>query len=60
MDDFDPDSLPIDLKDVSDYPNLVAEFLKRGYSEQDIAKILSGNLIRVWQQVERHGRGQSQ
>ena len=46
------DSLPVGLKDVSTYPNLIAGLLKRGYSEQDIAKILSGNLIRVWQQVE--------
>jgi membrane dipeptidase len=46
------DSLPTDLKDVSAYPNLVAEFLKRGYSEEDIAKILGGNLLRVWQTVE--------
>jgi membrane dipeptidase len=38
----------------SDYDgvDLVAEFLKRGYSEEDIAKILGGNLLRVWQAVE--------
>ena len=46
------DSLPIGLKDVADYPNLVAEFLRRGYSESDIAKILGGNLLRVWGEVE--------
>jgi|SRR5690606_12222948 len=46
------DSLPTGLKDVSAYPNLIAGLLKRGYSEQDIEKILSGNLFRVWQQVE--------
>ena len=46
------DSLPIGLKDVSTYPNLVQGLLDRGYSEQDIAKILGENLIRVWQQVE--------
>jgi len=52
--DFDGvgDSLPIGLKDVSEYPNLVAEFLRRGYSEKDIAKILGGNLLRVWGEVE--------
>jgi len=52
--DFDGvgDSLPIGLKDVSEYPNLVAEFLRRGYSEEDIAKILGGNLLRVWSEVE--------
>ncbi len=46
------DSLPTGLKDVSSYPNLIQGFLDRGYSEQDIAKILSGNLIRVWKQTE--------
>lgn len=46
------DSLPLGLKDVSEYPNLVAEFLRRGYPEEDIAKILGGNLLRVWRQVE--------
>ncbi len=52
--DFDGvgDSLPVGLKDVGQYPNLVAEFLRRGYSEDDIAKILGGNLLRVWGQVE--------
>jgi membrane dipeptidase len=50
------DSLPTGLKDVSAYPNLIEGLLTRGYSEQDIAKILSGNLIRVWQQVEAHAR----
>ncbi|MGS2719642.1 dipeptidase [Paraglaciecola aestuariivivens] len=46
------DSLPIDLKDVSTYPNLIQGLLNRGYSEQDIVKILSGNFMRVWQANE--------
>lgn len=46
------DSLPIGLKDVSSYPNLVAGLLERGYSEADISKILGGNLLRVWRSVE--------
>jgi membrane dipeptidase len=46
------DTLPIGLKDVSQYPNLVAGLLERGYSEEDIAKILGGNLMRVWREVE--------
>lgn len=52
--DFDGvgDSLPIGLKDVSDYPNLVAGLLKRGYSQADIRKILGENLLRVWREVE--------
>jgi len=46
------DSLPIGLKDVSSYPNLVEGLLGRGYSEDDIKKILGGNLLRVWREVE--------
>lgn len=51
--DFDGvgDSLPTGLKDVGDYPNLIYALLKRGYSEQDIEKICSGNLFRVWNTV---------
>ena len=52
--DFDGigDSLPIGLKDVSSYPNLVEGLLQRGYSESDIRKILGENLLRVWSEVE--------
>ena len=53
--DFDGvgDSLPTDLADVSAYPNLIRALLERGYSEQDVAQICSGNLLRVWSEVER-------
>ena len=53
--DFDGvgDSLPTGLKDVSFYPNLIYELLKAGYSEEDIGKICSGNVLRVWTAVER-------
>lgn len=44
-------TLPTGLKDVSTYPNLIAELLDRGYSEDDIQKISSGNLFRVWDEV---------
>ncbi len=46
------DTLPVGLKDVSSYPNLVEGMLKRGYSEEDVKKVLSGNIIRVWKAVE--------
>ena len=54
--DFDGvgDTLPIGLKDISDYPNLVAGLLRRGYAEDAIARILGGNLMRVWRAVEEH------
>jgi membrane dipeptidase len=45
------DSLPIGLKDVSQYPNLIFVLLKRGYSSEDIEKICSGNVFRVWNKV---------
>jgi membrane dipeptidase len=50
------DSLPIGLKDVSSYPNLVEGFLRRGYSDEDIRKILGENLLRVWREVEAVAR----
>ena len=48
------DSLPVGLKDVSTYPNLIEGLLLRGYGEQDIRKILGGNLLRVREAVEQH------
>ncbi len=51
--DFDGvgDSLPTGLKDVTGYPNLIAELLRRGYSESDIEKICYSNIFRVWKKV---------
>ena len=51
--DFDGvgNSLPVGLKDVSMYPNIIAELLKRGYSEEDIEKICYKNTFRVWNEV---------
>lgn len=48
------DSLPTDLKDVSTYPNLIQGLLDRGYSDNDIIKILAGNFIRVWKANEEY------
>lgn len=45
-------ALPEGLQDVSMYPNLVAELLRRGYSEEAIEKILGSNLLRVWKAVQ--------
>lgn len=46
-------TLPVGLKSTADYPNLVAELMKRGYSEADLRKLLGGNLMRVWTAVEK-------
>jgi membrane dipeptidase len=53
--DFDGvgDTLPEGMKDVSGYPNLIYFLLKRGYSEKDIAKMCSGNVLRVWKKTEK-------
>jgi len=52
--DFDGvgDTLPTGLKDVSQFPNLIAELLRRGYTDQDIEKICYLNVARVWRAVE--------
>lgn len=44
-------NLPRGLEDVSTYPVLIAELLRRGYTDSDIEKICSGNLFRVWNKV---------
>ncbi len=48
--------LPLGLNDVSMYPNLIYELLKRGYTDDDIRKICGGNLMRVWSSVETVAR----
>lgn len=50
------DSLPIGLKDVSSYPNLVQGLMDRDYSDKDIKKILSGNLLRVLKQAQEYAK----
>ena len=50
--DFDGVSnLPIGLEDASKIPDLIHELLKRGYSTEDIEKICSINIFRVWNEV---------
>jgi membrane dipeptidase len=44
-------SPPQGLEDISKMPALVAVLLKRGYSEQDVKKILGGNYLRVIREV---------
>lgn len=44
-------SYPIGLEDVSGYPLITYNLLKRGYQEKDIVKILGGNFLRVFDEV---------
>ena len=55
--DFDGvDSIPRGMEDASKLPSLVKELARRGYSEDDLIKILGGNLLRVMRQVEEVSR----
>ncbi|KAF2021441.1 dipeptidase [Aaosphaeria arxii CBS 175.79] len=52
--DFDgTPSAIMGLDDVSKYPNLVEEMLVQGISEGDVRKIIGGNVLRVWAEVDR-------
>jgi membrane dipeptidase len=51
--DFDGATMPIGLEDVSKLPKISEALLKKGYSEQDVEKILGGNILRVMEAVER-------
>jgi membrane dipeptidase len=58
--DFDgANDMPEGAQDVSMLPNITYELLKRGYSEQDIRKILGENFLRVFAEAERVARGMS-
>ncbi|GKT85048.1 membrane dipeptidase [Colletotrichum tofieldiae] len=51
--DFDGiGSVPKGLEDVSKYPDLVAELLRQGLSDGDVAKVVGGNVLRVWKEVD--------
>jgi membrane dipeptidase len=41
------------LEDVSRYPALTAELLRRGYSDSDAAKVLGRNVLRVMRRAEQ-------
>jgi membrane dipeptidase len=44
------------MKDVSYYPALIEELLKREYPVDTIRAIMGGNLLRVWREVEAHAQ----
>ena len=52
--DFDGiESAPLGLNDVTSYPLIAAALKERGYSRKELAKVLGGNLLRVWRENEK-------
>jgi len=51
--DFDGSVIwPIGLEDVSCYPNLFAELIRRGWTDADLGKLAGGNVLRVMRAAE--------
>jgi membrane dipeptidase len=52
--DFDGNSeWPVGLSDVSMYPNLFAELIRRGWSDRDLTLLAGENVLRALEQAER-------
>jgi len=45
-------SLPVGMEDVSAYPDLIVEMLRRGYTDEVVSKIIGRNVLRVMRDVE--------
>ncbi len=55
--DFDGvDSLPEGMGGIQDLPKITLELVKRGYSDEDILKILGGNFLRVFEAAEAYAK----
>ena len=52
--DFDGATMPLGMEDVSKLPKITDALLKKGYSEQDVQKILGGNILRVMDRWRGH------
>lgn len=57
--DFDGGGQLSDCKNAAQLKNITVELLRRGYSEEDIAKIWSGNLLRVMKAAQDYAAQQS-
>src|SRR5438552_2418960 len=52
--DFDGiTEVPVGLEDVSKFPDLIAELLRRGWAETDVKKLAGVNTLRVMREAER-------
>src|SRR5271169_1609178 len=54
--DFDGASMPDGMEDCTHLPQITEALMRKGYSDDDIRKILGGNLLRVMEQTERVSR----
>jgi len=55
--DFDGiTEVPVGLEDVSKFPDLIAELLRRGWTEIDVKKVAGLNILRVMREAERVAR----
>ncbi len=50
--DFDGATMPLGMEDVSKLPKITEALLAKGYTQQDVTKILGGNILRVMEAVE--------
>jgi membrane dipeptidase len=51
--DFDGGGGVVGWNDASETFNVTLELVRRGYTEEQIAKLWSGNTLRIWREVER-------
>jgi membrane dipeptidase len=49
-------SMPAGLEDVSQFPNLITELLRRGWSDEDVKEVAGTNLLRAMREMERVAR----
>ncbi|XP_015763823.1 PREDICTED: dipeptidase 1-like [Acropora digitifera] len=52
--------VPEGLEDVSTFPKLIAELLKRGYTDEDVSKVVGKNLLAAMERMEKVAAGQKQ
>jgi membrane dipeptidase len=56
--DFDGiDEVVVGLEDVSKFPDLFAELIRRGWKDEELKKLAGGNVLRVLKQAEEVARG---
>jgi membrane dipeptidase len=53
--DFDGATMPEGMDDCTHLPKITEALMRKGYSDNDIRKILGGNLLRVMEQAEKVG-----